>query len=341
MGSLLALRRFSYAALAVAFTHLVFGAIVRITGSGMGCGDHWPKCYGHWFPPLDQPTLVIEWTHRLLASILVVTVAALALAAWRRRRDSGVAGPGGVLRPAVAALVLVIAAALLGAITVKLGNATYATVAHWTMAMALFAVLAAAAIRAGALGGASALRERGSAKTARGAMAAAALAFVAVAMGGLTAKFPGAAVACRSFPLCGADPSVAGGGMHVQLTHRVFAYVLFFHLLGMAIALGRRKHEAAIVVKAARVALALVVLQVIVAASMVLMTLPPVLRSLHEAVGVSVWLGTFAFAYLARRAASTGQQLLDIESPLSGRPQTVSAASHATPGFSAGRPAAP
>ena len=93
--------------------------------------------------------------------------------------------------------------------------------------------------------------------------------------------------------------------------------------------------------KAARVALALVVLQVIVAASMVLMTLPPVLRSLHEAVGVSVWLGTFAFAYLARRAASTGQQLLDIESPLSGRPQTVSAASHATPGFSAGRPAAP
>jgi cytochrome c oxidase assembly protein subunit 15 len=304
MSSLAVLRRVSYAALAVAFTHLVFGAIVRITGSGMGCGDHWPKCYGHWFPPMDQPTLVIEWTHRLLASILVLTVASLALVAWRHRREAGVAGAGGVLRPAVAALVVVLAAAVLGAVTVKLGNAPYATVAHWTMAMALFAVLATAAIRAGALGGTAALREQGSAKTARGAMAAAGLAFLVVAMGGLTAKFPSAAVACRSFPLCGADPSAVGGAVHVQLTHRVLAYLLFFHLLGMVIALGRRRQrEAPVVVTAARVAFGFVVLQIIVAASMVLLTLPPVLRSLHEAVGVSVWLGTFTFAYLARRAS--------------------------------------
>ena len=71
MRSLSALRRFSYAALLVAFTHLVFGGIVRISGSGMGCGDHWPLCYGHLFPPMDRPDLVVEWTHRLLASILV------------------------------------------------------------------------------------------------------------------------------------------------------------------------------------------------------------------------------------------------------------------------------
>jgi cytochrome c oxidase assembly protein subunit 15 len=337
MSSLTTLRRFSYAALAVAFTHLVFGAIVRITGSGMGCGDHWPKCYGHWFPPMDQPTLVIEWTHRLLASILVLAVATLAVMAWRYRDDAGVGGRGGVLRPAITALVVVLAAAVLGAITVKLGNAPYATVAHWTVAMALFAVLATAAIRAGALGGVAVMRERGSPKTARGAMAAAGLAFVTVAMGGLTAKFPSAAIACRDFPLCGADPSAVGGAVHVQLTHRVFAFLLFFHLLGMLVALSRRRErESHTVVTASRVAFGLVVLQIIVAASMVLLTLPPVLRSLHEAVGVSVWLGTFTFAYLARRASAVRDEAGAMGRPVTAHGSVTTA--HATAGVATARP---
>jgi heme a synthase len=37
-------RRLSLLALGTACLHLVFGAIVRITGSGMGCGNNWPKC---------------------------------------------------------------------------------------------------------------------------------------------------------------------------------------------------------------------------------------------------------------------------------------------------------
>ena len=52
-----AVRRLSLVALATACLHLVFGAIVRISGSGMGCGDNWPKCYGYWFPPFNRPDL--------------------------------------------------------------------------------------------------------------------------------------------------------------------------------------------------------------------------------------------------------------------------------------------
>lgn len=297
------LRALSSAALAVAFTHLVFGAIVRITGSGMGCGDHWPRCYGRWFPPMDQPTLVIEWSHRLLASILGVAVIALAIVAWAARRETGVGGRGGVLRPALAAVGAVLAAALLGAVTVKLGNAPFATLAHWVLAMTVFAVLATAAIRSGALGGAAAARQRGSSRTARGAFAAAALAFLAVALGGLTAKFPDAAIACRSFPLCGKDPSAAAGAMHIQVTHRVLAVLLLGHLLGLVIGLSRRKEESRVVSTAARGAFGLVMLQIGVAAGMVLLNLPAVLRSLHEAIGVGIWLATFSFAYLARLVA--------------------------------------
>ena len=304
MGTLLTLRRFSYAALFVAFTHLVFGAIVRISGSGMGCGDHWPLCYGHLFPPMNRPDLVVEWTHRLLASILVFTVVAFALVAWRARRQPRVGGPGGVLRAALLAVVVVFAAAILGAVTVKLGNTPYATVAHWLLAMTLFATLGAASIRAGALGGDAASSERASPRVARAAIAAAGIAFCTVALGGLTAKYPSAAIACRGFPLCGRDAAAPASSVHVQLTHRVLAVLLLLHLIGVVAGLSRRKEESRTVARAAGIALGLVVVQLAVAGSMVLLSLPPVLRSLHEAVGVSVWLGTFAYAYLARIAAT-------------------------------------
>jgi heme A synthase len=323
MASLPALRRFSYAALLVAFTHLVFGAIVRISGSGMGCGDHWPLCYGHLFPPMDRPDLVVEWTHRLLASVLVVTVVAFAIAAWRARREPHVGGRGGVLRAALLAVAAVFAAAILGAVTVKLGNTPYATVAHWLLAMTLFATLGAAAMRAGALGAATAVHEHVSGRVARASYAAAALAFLAVALGGLTAKLPSAAIACRSFPLCGREESAGAAAVHVQLTHRVLAFLLLFHLIGVVAGLNRRRTESRVVARAAAIALGLVVLQITVAASMVLLTLPAVLRSLHEAVGVSVWLGTFSYAYLAHlasRAQRAGAEPLGSGPP----PQTVS-----------------
>src|SRR5205085_845046 len=104
MATLPALRRFAYAALLVALAHLVFGAIVRISGSGMGCGDHWPLCYGHLIPPMNRPDLVVEWTHRLLASILVLTVCAFAIVASAARSVPGVGGRGGVLRAALFAV---------------------------------------------------------------------------------------------------------------------------------------------------------------------------------------------------------------------------------------------
>ena len=309
MRSLTALRRFSYAALFVAFTHLVFGGIVRISGSGMGCGDHWPLCYGHLFPPMDRPDLVVEWTHRLLASILVLTVVAFAVVAWRAREEPRVGGRGGVLRAAVLAVVVVITAALLGAVTVKLGNPPYATVAHWLVAMTLFATLGAAAMRAGALGAAAAVGEGVSGRVGRAAYAAAGIAFLTVALGGLTAKLPSAAIACRSFPLCGRDAAAGAEAVHVQLTHRVLAFLLLLHLIGVVVGLSRRRDESRTVARAATVALGLVILQLTIAASMVLLTLPPVLRSLHEAVGISVWFGTFSYAYLAHLATRAGAPL--------------------------------
>ena len=299
-----AVRRLSLLSLGTACLHLVFGAIVRITGSGMGCGNNWPKCYGYWFPPFSRPDLVVEVTHRYLASILVTSVTLMALAALRIRRESGIAGRGGVLRSSFGALGAVLFAAGLGGVTVKFGNAPWATVAHWLVAMTVLALVATTAVRSGALGGAGAEHQRGTARAARSGRAAAILALFAVALGGLTAKVSGASVACTSIPLCGRNPAVDAAAVAVQMTHRTLAVVLLLHLIGVVAMLRRRRSdEAPIVVRTAGIALGMVVLQLVLASSMILLKLPAVLRSLHEATGVGIWLSCFLLAYLARRTA--------------------------------------
>ena len=83
-------RRFTRLAwTAAVFTYLliILGAIVRITGSGMGCGEHWPLCNGRLLPPLDVPTM-IEYGHRLAAAAVSVLVTALAAYGWWLRRGT-------------------------------------------------------------------------------------------------------------------------------------------------------------------------------------------------------------------------------------------------------------
>jgi heme a synthase len=319
-------RRLSLVALATACLHLVFGAIVRISGSGMGCGNNWPKCYGYWFPPFSRPDLVVEVTHRYLASVLLASVTLMVVAAYRHRRDTGIGGRGGVLRSAAGALVAVLFAAALGGVTVKFGNAPWATVAHWLVAMTVLAMIATTAVRSGALGGASAERQRGSSRAARSGRATAILALFAVALGGLTAKIPGASVACTEIPLCGRNPAVDAAAAAVQMTHRTLAVLLLLHLIGVVAVLRRRRaEEAPIVVRTAGIALGMVVLQLVVASSMILLKLPAVLRSLHEATGVAIWLSCFLQAYLARRTA----------------PAATAAAADAAPRFGAHVPPLP
>ena len=297
-----ALRRLSILSLILGVGQVVFGAIVRITGSGLGCGDHWPKCEGHWFPPLDRPDLIIEVSHRYIAATLSIAIVALLVVALLRRSTPGVGGRGGVLRAASLATTLVVTAALFGAVTVKLelGN-KLVIVTHLAIAMTLLAVLVSAVMRAGGLGAASAEVGTASARTWRGARAALALTFVVLVMGAFTAHVPGANASCIGFPLCRGS-LVPSGTQHIQLTHRILAFLLFFHLLGVAVGVTRRR-EASLIVRAAFAAFGLVLVQLVVAAALVEMQLPALVRSLHQAVGTLVWVAVVILAMLSRRGA--------------------------------------
>lgn len=297
------LRRVAYGTVALAYVQIVFGAVVRITGSGMGCGDSWPRCQGRWFPPLDRPDLVVEITHRFVAAGLIIGIVALLALAWRHRAEPGVAGGGGVLRAALLAAGLVLTAAIFGAITVKLSLDPYVIVTHLAIAMILLAVLASAAVRAGGFGVAGA-RVAGivsSARISRSARTAVVMAFLTVIMGALTANIAGANVSCQGFPGCRVV-AVRGEPLYIQVTHRALAFVLLFHTFGMVMA-ARKRAEPKVVRRAAWLAFAAVVLQLLVAAALVEMKLPPLLRSLHQAVGTLAWLSIFVLAAIARRTA--------------------------------------
>lgn len=297
-----AVRRLSITALVVSVLHVIFGAVVRITGSGFGCGEHWPKCHGYWFPPFDRMDLIIEVSHRYLAAGLSALIIALLITAFARRDVRGVGGKGGVLRPSALAAVLVVVAALFGAVIVRLELVNrMVVVVHLSLAMALIAALVLASIRAGAFGGTSPALPGASARTARGAVAAAAVAFVVLVMGALTANLPGAASACTGFPLCRNGFGVPM--QHVQITHRVLAFLLLFHLAGLVMAT-RKRREPSLVRLAAALALAAVVVQVLVAAALVETGLPLGLRSAHQAVGTLAWVAIVVLAVLARRSAA-------------------------------------
>ena len=293
------LKKLSLAALVLAFAQIVFGAIVRITGSGMGCGDHWPKCLGQWFPPHDRVDLIIEITHRYIAFALSIVILALVIAAFLRRNDAGVGGRGGVLRPAIIAGVLVVIAALLGAVTVKLALNPLVIAAHLTIAMSLLATLALTLARAGGLWMSADLKGT-TGRSFRAARFAVVLALLTIVFGALTANYPDAAVACPGFPWC-SDYMIYGPAIGIHVTHRILAFLLFGHLLGMAIATGRRK-EPAVIHRAALAAFAAAVIQVIVAGAMITMQFPPVFRSLHQAFGTLVWLAVVILAILSSRA---------------------------------------
>lgn len=62
---------------------LLGGALVTKTGSGAGCGDSWPLCHGKLFPTEITPELIIEYSHRLVSSVMGIAVVALSILAWK------------------------------------------------------------------------------------------------------------------------------------------------------------------------------------------------------------------------------------------------------------------
>jgi cytochrome c oxidase assembly protein subunit 15 len=76
-----------YAAIVLVANVLVvlWGAYVRATGSGAGCGDHWPLCNGEVVPRAPEVATMIEFTHRATSGLALLLVVGLIIWTWRTR----------------------------------------------------------------------------------------------------------------------------------------------------------------------------------------------------------------------------------------------------------------
>ena len=289
------LRRLAWAGSGFALGLIVLGGIVRITGSGMGCGDHWPRCDGQWFPPLDLATL-IEISHRWAAATVSLLVLALAAVAMRRHR-----GEPELRNPALLAAVILVIQVLLGAVTVKLVLPPSVVITHFANAMLLLAALLVVALRASSA--ASLPLPRGLRhQSHRLVLATAGLGFVVILFGAQVANFD-AGLLCLGFPLCNGSALPPEGPLAaLHWTHRALAFG-FLALLGMLVMRVRRDagpHSAQLRLWATMV-LGATLVQVGVAAAMVLHLLPTGLRALHLLVGTTIWAGLVILTFRSAR----------------------------------------
>ena len=283
------------------FALIVVGGVVRGSNSGLGCGPAgsgchgWPFCHGDVAPGRDLNS-VIEYTHRVLASVVLLMTLALAALAVRRYRSHRV-----LVRVAVAAVVLVIAQALLGAATVEEGLDEALVAAHLGLAMGVLGLLVY--LRRASSPEAIGVEPPPAGPRLRGlAVAAATAVLFTIVAGGYMAGTQnygrpdyqlgqGAHHACgKQFPTCNGDFMPFGESrlVNIHLAPRAFMYLATLLVIALvATALRRRPSDG--VVRAARVLAALLVLQVLVGALNVWLDEYEALIVLHLTLGTLLW----------------------------------------------------
>jgi len=104
------LARYAWFVLAWNVIVILWGAYVRATGSGAGCGAHWPLCNGEVVPRAPTAAMLVEFSHRVSSGLALVAVIVLAVWIWRT-----VAAGQPARRAGMASVVFIVTEALLGA----------------------------------------------------------------------------------------------------------------------------------------------------------------------------------------------------------------------------------
>ena len=280
------------------FALIVLGGVVRVTGSGLGCPD-WPLCHGRFLPPLELEA-VIEYSHRLVASALVgPLVLATCVVAW-----SGYRRERWVLVPATVALVMMLAQALLGGVTVLNELPGSVVAAHLALGEALLAcvtLLVVVAMRGPLRFSKEDLQgPRLAARAARFPLLVLISGFglYVLLLTGSYVTLSGATVACLDWPLCRGNTLPASTLPMIHMLHRVVSVVVGILLL-YSLHLGFRDRRNSVVVRVFSLAVAAFFLaQIVVGAVAVWLRFPVELRALHLALATLVWGTMVALASL-------------------------------------------
>jgi len=291
-----ALSRFAWTVLGVNLAVVAWGAFVRATGSGAGCGRHWPTCNGEIVPRAPAVATLIEFGHRTSSGVALLLVVALVV--WAVR-----ALPAGhaARRAAWAALGFMIAEALVGAGLVLYGWVAKDTSSArgWVMAIHLtntFLLLAALALAAAWSARPAGIFLAGRAGLAAGLAAALGLVLLAGVTGAIAALgdtlYPATSFAA------GLRDELAGEGavlLRLRVLHPFAAIGAGALLLGVSRAALRARPDEP--VRRAAVAIAaLIALELAAGAANVMLLAPVWLQLVHLLLADLVWLSTVLLA---------------------------------------------
>ena len=288
------------------FALVILGAVVRVTGSGLGCPD-WPLCHGGVLPPLESKA-VIEYSHRIVASLLVgplvLATSVVALVAFRRERW--------LVVPAVLALLLLLAQAMLGGATVLSELPGAIVAAHLALGEALLACLILVGVVAfrGPLELSASRILDGRPDRFPVLALTAGVAVYALLITGSLVTVSGATGACLDWPLCQGEVFPSHKLQAIHMGHRIVAAIIgLFVMFALHIAI-RQKHRPAFVRFLAMGIAALFITQVMVGAAAVWLKFPVEIKALHQGVATAVWgsLAALAMLSLTRWPLSGGDQ---------------------------------
>ncbi len=264
---------------------ILAGSIVRVTGHGLGCPD-WPLCYGQALPPALIGAWV-EFSHRLLGAVTSLQIGLLGALAWRWH-----GAEKWILRPALAAIVLLGVQIVLGGLHVIMEIPPATGFVHTGVAMliaGLVAVVVVATLPAGQ-GLQRAMGDLSHDRRFRVWVSGTTAATYGLLLTGSYVTRQGASLACPSFPLCGWDIPALRPLIQIQMLHRYAAYTVAFLTVVLIVWLLARQKDTRLRGVAYGLG-ALLLLQFGLGITSVLLGLPMWSRALHLTVGATFWVG--------------------------------------------------
>ncbi len=216
------------AALALVFVLVVWGGVVRLSGSGLAIPD-WPLAEGKLLPR-PHPNVLIEFGHRVIAMLVGFVTIAIAIMVFRSREARAKVGA-----LTVAALITLVLQIFMGGRVVLEELPVDRVVAHLLLAFTFFGILLLMALRVteGAPAGERDPRAR---VLARFAHLSAGAVFLQAGLGAWVSS-SGAALACPDFPTCqGSWLPPMTGLVGIHYAHRLGAYAIVLLVLGLLVA---------------------------------------------------------------------------------------------------------
>lgn len=281
---------------------IVLGAVVRVTGSGMGCADDWPLCQGRLFPPLEFGPLM-EYTHRLVGAIVSVLIVAVVGGIWLRFRHRR-----RLVALASTVVVLMAIQVGLGAVTVMTELDPLVVLIHLGLAMLVLGALVMIAVYMGSDDGVAPTTGDGSSLDQwlgfRTLVLTTAVAIYALVMTGAAVRATGATWSCIGWPDCnglllplGVDPLV-----DTHLLHRFTAYTIAVLAVLVVVRARPWRHRFPAVWWGALALVASVVAQGAVGVWGVTAGFVPLVQALHVAGASAAWTAAVALAALVTRS---------------------------------------